>query len=279
MKIISWNVQWCRGVDGRVDPARIVRVTRELGDADVICYQEVARNFPGLKGSSGENQFRVLADAFPDYAPFEGIAVDVADDRGGRRQFGNLLLSRMPVARVFRHLLPWPASREHADMPRVAIEADLASGIRVTTTHLAYYSRSQRAAQVEALRELHSHASGHARSPERPDHANGPFRWAARPGPALVLGDFNCEPHSSDHSRMLADFDVPVAPFRDAWALAHAGVPHAPSVGVFDREQWPNPFCCDYAFVSSDIGHRLSECEVDQRSDASDHQAIILTLD
>ena len=59
MKIITWNVQWCRGVDGRVDPARIVEHAKALADFDVLCLQEIASNFPDprLAGSRGENQF------------------------------------------------------------------------------------------------------------------------------------------------------------------------------------------------------------------------------
>ncbi len=279
MQLLSWNIQWCRGADGCVDPARIARATRELADADVICYQEVARNFPGLKGSAGEDQFRLLADAFPDHAAYEGIAVDVAGETRMRRQFGNLLLSRLPVVRVFRHLLPWPGDREHADMPRMALEVDLAMGVRVTTTHLAYYSRAQRTAQVEALRALHVQAAAHAERPARPDTANGPFHWAARPSPSVVTGDFNCAPETPEYARMLEEFPGGTAPLRDAWVLAHPGTAHAPTAGVYDRDQWPQPFCCDFAFVSADLEHRLSGCEVDQRTDASDHQPIILSLD
>ena len=32
MKLISWNIQWCRGCDGRVDPARIGRVATAADD-------------------------------------------------------------------------------------------------------------------------------------------------------------------------------------------------------------------------------------------------------
>ena len=56
MQLLSWNIQWCRGVDGRVDPQRIARTIRELADADVICLQEVARGFDTLAGSQGEDQ-------------------------------------------------------------------------------------------------------------------------------------------------------------------------------------------------------------------------------
>jgi len=46
MKLITWNVQWCRGVDGRVDPARIVRHAKAIADFDVLCLQEIANNYP-----------------------------------------------------------------------------------------------------------------------------------------------------------------------------------------------------------------------------------------
>jgi endonuclease/exonuclease/phosphatase family metal-dependent hydrolase len=64
MRLLQWNIQWCRGMDGVVDPARIVRVTRELGDPDVCCFQEVAMNYPALAGSKGEDQALLLAHAF-----------------------------------------------------------------------------------------------------------------------------------------------------------------------------------------------------------------------
>ncbi len=60
MKLISWNIQWSRGVDGKVDPQRIVDDARKLGDFDVLCLQEVAANFPSLAGSAGENQFEIF---------------------------------------------------------------------------------------------------------------------------------------------------------------------------------------------------------------------------
>src|SRR5258705_3840348 len=75
VKLISWNIQWCRGSDGRVDPARIARVAKEMADFDVLCLQEVARNYTDLAGSSGEDQYQALAGLFPGYAVVKGVAV------------------------------------------------------------------------------------------------------------------------------------------------------------------------------------------------------------
>src|SRR6185503_7008033 len=123
VKLISWNIQWCRGVDGKVDPARIARVTQELCDPDVICFQEVAENYDSLAGSAGENQPALLEAHFRGYSVHFACAVDVPDGKGGRRRFGNMVLSRLPVRQVFNHSLPWPAETAVPNMPRVALEA------------------------------------------------------------------------------------------------------------------------------------------------------------
>ncbi len=282
-KLLSWNIQWCRGVDGRVDPERIARVARELaGDPDIICLQEVARSFDTLAGSAGEDQFARLAAAFPGHTAVEGVAVDVADGRGGRRQFGNLLLSRLPVRQAWRHLLPWPADPVHADMQRVAVEAVIEApdvgDLRVTTTHLAYYSAAQRLAQVNALRALHAAAQGHRRAPERADRSNGPFHWQPRPSAGIVTGDFNCEPASPGHARMLEAFDDGTPALCDAWQVTHPGRAHDHTVGLYDTLQWPRALACDFVFVSEDLAPRVVALQVDATSDASDHQAVVLTL-
>ena len=67
MRIISWNIQWGRGADGRVDLSRTIAAIGDVGGADVICLQEVARNFPGLEGGRCEDGVEILASAFPGY--------------------------------------------------------------------------------------------------------------------------------------------------------------------------------------------------------------------
>ena len=284
MKLVSWNVQWCRGVDGRVDPDRIVRTVRSLApDADVVCMQEVARGFDTLPGSHGEDQFALLAAAFSDYTAIEGIATDVPGNGGERCQFGNLVLSRLPVQQVWRHLLPWPADAEHADMQRVAVEAVIEApdvgALRVTCTHLGFYSAAQRLAQVDALRALRAAARGHDRAPARVDCSQGPFRWRARPLAGIVCGDFNCEPDSPAYMRMVEPFSDGTRAFVDAWRVAHPGRRHDDTVGLYDTVQWPRRLACDYFFLSDDLAARVKTLAVDAASDASDHQAVVLTLE
>jgi endonuclease/exonuclease/phosphatase family metal-dependent hydrolase len=282
VKLVTWNIQWARGCDGRVDPARIVKAARDLADFDVLCVQEVACNYPGLRGSSGEDQFAVLGELLPGYHVVRAPAIQVSAPAGAWRQFGNALITRLPVLQVFRHLLPWPADASVPNMQRAAVEAvvQTRSGpLRVTTTHLEYYSAKQRAAQVERLREVQAEAAGHANEPVRPEKEGSPFAPAPRPACGVLTGDFNFRPEDPLHARMQAPIAAGVPAYRDAWEVRHPGRPHDPTLGVFDKEQWPQPpFCCDFVFVTEDIAARVEQVVVDASTDASDHQPVLLVL-
>jgi len=341
LNLMTWNIQWGRGCDGNVDLRRIVDTARATADFDVLCLQEVARNFPDLPGSLGEDQFRLLAELLPGYAAVEGIGTDVLaangapapPSDGARRQFGNMILTRLPVLQAFRHLLPWPADPEVPSMQRVAVEAVLQAPwgpLRVTTTHLEYYSARQRAAQVERLRELQAEAAAHAHDISHARKEGGPFENAARPASGILTADFNFRANDPLYARLQAPFaDAPAsseqgpaergagtrlrdataepavsasvipapcaspgsdpkgsplppsdgAPYYvDSWEIMYPGAPHAPTLGVFDREQWPEPQACDFIFVTGDLAHRVREVRVNSDTDASDHQPVLLSL-
>src|SRR5438128_1174308 len=58
MKLITWNIQWGRGADGRVDLDRIVAHAKKFSDFDVICLQEVACAYAELPGNDMRDQFK-----------------------------------------------------------------------------------------------------------------------------------------------------------------------------------------------------------------------------
>lgn len=281
-KLITWNIQSCRGCDGVVDPARIARICRGMADADVLCFQEVARNFAQIADSSGQDQFALLAAELPGYHGVEGIAVDTLAADGSRRQFGNIVFSRLPVLQAFRHLLPFPADPHVPGMQRVAVEAVVLAPwgpLRVTTTHLAYYASNQRAAQVERLRGLQAEAAGHARDLVHTHKEGGPFKTMPRPGSSVLTADFNFKPDDPLHARIQAPIGAAVPAYRDGWAIAHPDTPHASTLGVHDKLQWPGePYCCDFIFVTEDLAPRVETVAVNGDTDASDHQPVLLGL-
>jgi endonuclease/exonuclease/phosphatase family metal-dependent hydrolase len=272
MRLLQWNIQWCRGVDGRVDPARIARRSRELCDPDVICYQEVADNYETLAGSAGENQPEALRGMLRGYSAHFASAVDVPDGKGRRRRFGNMILSRLPVRQVFRHSLPWPADAGVPNMPRVALEAVIEASwgpVSVISTHLEFYSQHQRAAQVARLLEIQAELSAHAPAPPAPK--SGPFEPMARPASSILAGDFNMRPEDPLVARLRG-------PWRDAWDTAHPGTPAPPSFGVYDKEFVKDPYCCDFVFITPDLASRVASVRIDGEARESDHQPVIVEL-
>jgi len=284
MKLITLNTQWCRGIDGKVDPARIVRHARALADFDVLCLQEIANNFPDprLAGSRGENQFAELAKLLPGYQPVPGVAVDVPAEDGGRRHFGNMIFSRFSVGQVFRHLLPYPVDPGANGMPRIALEAVVSAafgGVRVITTHLEYYGKKKRTAQVEALRAIYAEGSGHARHGSIVDTEGGPFHTRPRPAATIITGDFNLEPDDPLHARMLEPFTDGTPPLVDAWEVAHPGKPHPATFKIYEKERPDEPEQhCDFIFVSADLAPRVRAVRVDQKTQAADHQPVAIEL-
>jgi len=283
VKLVTWNIQWGRGADGVVDLDRIVAHARRFADFDVLCLQEVSAGYPELEGCDGGDQFAGLAGRLPGFTTVDGVATDTPHPAGGRRRFGNLIASRLPLGPVFRHLLPWPHDPAVRSMQRVALEATIRTPrgpLRVTTTHLEYYSPAQRAEQVEQLRRLHREATAHATQPGPGDPSDGPFEPVPRGGPSVLAGDFNFKPDSAERNRLLAPIDAATPAYRDAWELRHPGTPHPPTVGVHDKKQWPGPpFTWDFVFVSDDLAPRVRELRVDATSDASDHQPVLVEID
>jgi endonuclease/exonuclease/phosphatase family metal-dependent hydrolase len=281
MKLVTFNMQWGLGVDGRVSLPRIVQAARAMADFDVLCLQEVADHYPALKGNTDMNQFDSLAALLPGFAAIEGIGVDVEGD-GRRRRFGNMILTRLPVLSVRRHALPWPADPSVSSMPRVAIEATLAmpmGPVRVTTTHLEYYSAIQRNAQVQRLRELHDESCGRARAPAPSETSRGPFDTTPQATSAILTADFNFPPEDAAHEDLMAPLASGGPAYRDAWQVAHPRQPHPPTFCVHDRTWRDQPYCCDFIYVSEDLAAHVRSVTVDTATQASDHQPVLLELD
>ncbi|MDQ6880698.1 MAG: endonuclease/exonuclease/phosphatase family protein [Pseudomonadota bacterium] len=280
MKLVTWNVQWCCGLDGVVSPPRIVEVARALADFDVLCLQEISVNYPGLQGNPGHDQPAVLRELLPGFQLFFGAAVDEFGFAGGRSQFGNLVATRLPVAQVQHHPLPYPADPGVRSMPRmctVLTVLDAVLGpVRVMTTHLEFYSSSQRKAQAGALRELHMQACAHAAAPSLPSDDGWPSRAKVHTPNAILCGDFNFQAHDPEYARIAA----PGAHGRlwDSWRLLHGEAPHPPTFRLYDRKYGPEPVACDFVFVSDGLKDKVRHFHIDNMTRASDHQPLAVEL-
>lgn len=276
MKVISWNIQAAKGVDEVTDVERIVRITKAMGDADVICFQEVMDCVVDGKTIS---QSQALAQHFPQYQPFFGTAIDRLQSNG-RLQFGNLMLSRLPVLQHSAHRLPQPAHPGSLCMPRQATEAlvQTTTGIcRIVTTHLEYFATLQRSAQVAYLRDWHAQTLDRFR---QPGATGGELQFKSLPETewSIYCGDFNMGVDSADY-QILTEAEPGDTALQDCWPLAHRDKPHAPTCGIFDHQQWPEgAHCRDFFFASGAIADRVSGLAVNVDTNASDHQPLMLTV-
>jgi endonuclease/exonuclease/phosphatase family metal-dependent hydrolase len=281
MKLITWNVQWFCGLDGRIDIGRIVRTAREMADFDVLCLQEVAIDYPGLEGNAGFDQVATLRDQLPGFEVCFGAAVDELGRHGKRQRFGNLVASRFPVAQVQHQLLPYPADAGVRSMPRMCTSATLITPlgpIRVMTTHLEFYSKRQRAAQAEALVALHAQSCGQARHPPLADETGAPFQSKVHTASAILCGDFNLETTDPEYGVIQQRQDADTTQLTDAWRLVHGAAGHSPTFRLHDRRYGPVPIACDFCFVSEDLASRVARIEVNAATRASDHQPVLLEL-
>jgi endonuclease/exonuclease/phosphatase family metal-dependent hydrolase len=275
MRLITWNIQCGKGCDGVVDLARIVSVARSLADADVFCFQEVSEGFASLDG--GIEQGTQLAGLLPDHRAVFRPAIETIDSQGGSHRFGNMTLSRLPILQVASHLLPWPQDTAPRSMRRQALEVTVQTAfgaLRVTNTHLEYYSAAQREAQIGRLLDLQQEASTYRQVAD----AREPYGRQVTAASGILCGDFNFDVSDPQHV-MLHASSRPGLNYRDAWTIRHSGQPHQPTCGLHDHVQWKNGADCrDFIFVTEDIAGRVRRIEVDGETTASDHQPVLIEV-
>jgi endonuclease/exonuclease/phosphatase family metal-dependent hydrolase len=191
VRLVTFNTHHGVGSDDRHDLPRLAKLLASV-DADVICLQEVDRHFGDR--SEHVDQALLLSRAL-DMQLAWGPAIDQprvprGHHDGAHRQYGNALLSRLPILVSDVHRLPGGGE------PRVALRTmvELDGGaLWVTTTHLTTRSAEERAAQVATLAGLQTE----------------PMETG------VIVGDFNTAPDAPELAPLQQRFT-------DAWQLAQA---------------------------------------------------------
>jgi endonuclease/exonuclease/phosphatase family metal-dependent hydrolase len=266
MKLVTWNTQECKGLDGQVSCSRIVEAARALADFDVLCLQEISDNDPDAYQSAE------IAKLLPGFRVIFGAAQDTFED-GKRKRFGNLVATRLPVTQVQHHPLPFPADPGTESTPRmcsvVTVLDPQLGPVRIMTTHLEFYSKTQRLAQARAVRALHLEYFEQAQSPPK-----GANQLTAE---AILCGDFNSHPRTEEHAVVGETSEL--STFWDAWTLVHPGQPHPPTFCVHEQKYLPEPVAFDFVYVTDGLKDRVRRLDVDGATRASDHQPVVLELE
>jgi len=161
IRIVTYNVHKCRGMDRRVDPARIAEVLRGC-DADIIALQEVIAD---PRGEPELNQPQFIASSLGKYEVYFGEA---RQHLGA--PYGNAILSRAPVASSQTYDLT-----RHGRERRGCLRADVECGpqlLHIFNVHLgtSFFERRHQGRRLISTDVLGSKE----------------LEW-----PTIVVGDFN----------------------------------------------------------------------------------------
>ncbi|TPI33756.1 EEP domain-containing protein [Mesorhizobium sp. B3-1-9] len=279
MKVVTYNIQFGIGLDGKYDLGRIADAVR---GADVIALQEVTRNNPR---NGDRDMVAEIGEALPDYFAAYGSNFEVnigSRLENGRAvstsfQLGNMVLSKTPIHLSRNLLLPRSRSLETMNFQRGALEALIETPlgfIRFYSTHLDHRSPVERQGQIRFLRQrLLNYAlegGGLSGIPEigLPDL---PY-----PEAFIVMGDFNMLPGSPEYIELAGrpdhEFGMPLT--------ADLAVDVAQRLAVADLVTWVDPDrpgdksrhkCIDYVFTSASLAKSLQRLWSDREAVGSDH--------
>ncbi len=292
MKLVTYNIQYGVGKDGKSDLGRIAQA---VDGADVIALQEVVRHMP-LTGAG--DQPAELAALLPGYYWVYGAGVDLDNSEVGedgaivnrRMQFGNMLLARRPILSSRLFMLPKLSAIDRQTSQRVALEGIVETGsgfLRLFSVHLSALYSSERKLQVGELLRLHRDG------PMSGATVDGPDNWAERSGlksppvpeTAIFMGDFNFEPGHPEYALMTGEVDPIYGRittrdgFADAWVRAGHGEDEGVTCPCFPENDTPHDMRLDYIYVSAGLADRVSTARIDNDAQGSDHQPVWAELE
>jgi endonuclease/exonuclease/phosphatase family metal-dependent hydrolase len=287
MRLVSYNIQFGLGKDGRFD---LGRIAAEVRGGDVIALQEVDRHW---QRSGCVDSPALLASQLPEHHWVYGANLDMDAsyrDAAGRlvnrrRQFGTMILSRLPIVSSRNHLLPKYGTLTQHSIQQGLLEAVIVTErtgpVRIYSLHLSHLSPFTREPQIEALLAVHARApsEGGAWCGGHPDPDAGWTEGEMPPMPAaaILLGDFNFESHTPEYDRIVGPPTSRygrlngLTGFVDAWVAAGHREDEGATLGSDKR--------IDYCFVSAELADVVRSARVDAAAIGSDHQPLWVEID
>ncbi len=294
MKIVTYNIRFGLGKDGRFD---LERIASEVDGADIIALQEVERHWqrsgnddqPALLG-------QILNKYYWAYGPYFDVDASTSQPDGRiknvRRQFGNMILSKTPILSTRLFPLPKSALRQRHNMVVGVFEGVVKlqqdGALRIYNAHLGARSQHDRVAQIISIRDTIRRAPTEGGA-WTGDLAHTLWEEDATPPPMpesfVLLGDFNLEAKGPEYDYLVGPRDGDLGrisskeEFIDTWVAAghdeDEGVTYSGDPSSSDARGMR----IDYAFVDESMQKRVLGAWVDEAAQGSDHQPYWFDLD
>ncbi len=302
MKIVTYNIQFGLGKDGRFDPERIAS---EIDGADVIALQEVERYWQRSGNVDQPARLGQILDRYYwAYGPYFDVDASTPQPDGSiknvRRQFGNMILSKTLILSTRIFPLPKSALRQRHNMVvgvfEGVVELQHDGALRIYNAHLGARSQRDRVAQITSIRDTIRRApaeggawTGDLAQTLWEDHAHTLWEEDTTPPPMpesfVLLGDFNLEAKDPEYDYLVGPKDGDLGrlsskeEFVDTWVAAG----HHEDEGVTYSGGHPTSDArgvrIDYAFVDQTMENRVLGAWIDEAAQGSDHQPYWLDLD
>ena len=279
MEIVSYNIQFGRGLDRNID---LERICRPINGAEIICLQEVE---VGWQRSGGADQPKLISEILPEYYTVYGSSFDVDNsvkNEDGqvvnrRRQHGVMILSAWPIlsSRTFNLTKLHYADKFNMQMSFVeAVIKTESKVIRVYNYHAGYLESEERLDQVKQLvkvyqRSPREHGAWCGHSNIDDDDWSNREETPAMPDTAIVCGDFNCSPDSSEYQYLIDNSDLV-----DSWSVSDPDNLNTPTLRQEITGDIKVSGKIDHIFVSHDLIDSIQRVIIDHEADGSDHKPV-----
>ena len=232
LRVMTYNIHHGEGTDGKLDLPRIAAVIRSTR-ADLVALQEVDRKVPRSGGVDQAEELGRLTGMRHAFGPSIPLS-------GG--EYGNAILSRLPITRTTRHLLPKFDNGEQRSILEAEIElSGETRPMRILATHLDHRPNDrERLASVEAIEQL-------ARTSTN--------------SPVLLAGDLNDSPGSAVLERLTLN-----------WSAASPG-----PLSTIPSDQPKRQI--DFVLQRASMNWKIIDIRVVAEPVASDHRPLLIVLE
>jgi len=230
LRVLSYNIHHGQGVDGEFDLERIAKTIADV-EPDLVAIQEIEH---GARRSRGVNQPKELARL----TGMEVVFGPAIAFQGG--EYGNAVLSKLPIKRHENHALPRIGEGEKRGVLEVEVELPDGQPMRFLATHLDSKEEPERVLSAETILKMIEPASDEL---------------------AILAGDLNAVPESKS-----------MATLRKMWAMPNEEP--TPTVPVSNPVRQ-----IDYVLVRPANRWKTIEVRVLEEKVASDHRAILAVLE